>query len=91
MRQTLLRATIAAALLLASAAHAIPHGGNTSAGMDMDMDMSSSHGEHSLPATDTVADEGPLSYFAYNEHTGVILAHIILMIIAWCFVLPVGM
>ena len=36
------------------------------------------------------ADPGPMSYFAYGNHTGTIVAHIVLMVLAWFFVLPVG-
>ncbi|KAL2849606.1 hypothetical protein BJY01DRAFT_233555 [Aspergillus pseudoustus] len=32
--------------------------------------------------------EGPTSYFSYGQHSGTILAHIALMILGWCFVLP---
>lgn len=30
------------------------------------------------------------SYFAYPSHSGLMLAHIALMIVAWFFVLPIG-
>ncbi|WEW60639.1 hypothetical protein PRK78_006126 [Emydomyces testavorans] len=33
---------------------------------------------------------GPISYFAHGEHFGVILTHIVLMILGWCFILPIG-
>lgn len=36
------------------------------------------------------ADPGPMSYFAYGKHSGAIVAHIVLMVLAWFFVLPVG-
>lgn len=89
MRQTILRATVAAALLLASVVQAVPH--DDSHSTSMEMDMSSNHTSPVSETTDNAVDEGPLSYFAYSEHGSAILAHIILMVIAWCFVLPVGM
>ncbi|KAL2865531.1 Ytp1 family protein [Aspergillus lucknowensis] len=76
-----------AALLLASLASALAHGDDheMDMSMDMDMDMGSSHSNH----TQTEAnDNSPMSYFAYGKHTGWIVAHIALMVIAWCFVLP---
>ncbi|CAG8025636.1 unnamed protein product [Penicillium olsonii] len=55
--------------------------------MDMDMDMT-----HSAPKpTATHANsDGPMSYFAYGKHSSSIIAHIVLMVAAWCFVLPVA-
>lgn len=41
-------------------------------------------------ASQTPQSESATSYFAYGEHSGTILAHIGLMILAWCFVLPAG-
>jgi len=31
-----------------------------------------------------------LTYFAHPEHGGIMLAHIVLMTVAWFFVLPIG-
>ncbi|KAL1988384.1 hypothetical protein VTN96DRAFT_10067 [Rasamsonia emersonii] len=75
---------LAAALLLASLANAFPHEGMD---MNMDMDMGSSHNE---TASKPASDEGPTSYFAYKEHVGTIFAHIILMVLGWCFILPIA-
>lgn len=36
------------------------------------------------------AEDGPHSYFALGEHSVFILAHIILEVISWCFILPLG-
>lgn len=78
---------LAAALLLASLANAFPHE-DMNMDMDMDMHMGSSHNETaSKPVSD---DDGPTSYFAYKEHVGSIYAHIILMVLGWCFILPIG-
>lgn len=85
------RAAFAAALLLASIASALPHGDEAMdmGGMDMgDMDMHASHPEHESHA-DT-SDDSPMSYFAYGKHSSTIVAHIALMVLAWCFVLPIG-
>ncbi|OJJ84567.1 Ytp1 family protein [Aspergillus glaucus CBS 516.65] len=59
-----------------------------------------SHGDHGDPtplpsaqpsATPQVSsDDSPMSYFAYGNHTGTIVAHVALMILGWCFVLPAG-
>ncbi|KOS39918.1 hypothetical protein ACN38_g9234 [Penicillium nordicum] len=75
-------------LFLASLATALPHGDEP---MDMRMDMNA--------VTDTPQPEttmmqnntaGPMSYFAYSKHSSPIIAHIALMVLGWCFVLPVA-
>jgi hypothetical protein len=80
---------LAAALLLASLTAGLPHEGADSMdmNMDVDMDMGATHNE---TMTTTVTEDGPMSYFAYPEHGSAILAHIILMVVAWCFILPIG-
>ncbi|KAL5355182.1 hypothetical protein BJX96DRAFT_3256 [Aspergillus floccosus] len=86
------RAAFAAAFLLASIASALPHGDDESmdmGGMDMgDMDMHASHPEHESHAD--ASGDSPMSYFAYGKHSGTIMAHIALMVLAWCFVLPIA-
>lgn len=83
-----------AAFLLASVATALAHGDDAhSHGMDMDMDMDMGHGHTmntSSPEQMHPAEHGPMSYFAYGKYTGWIVAHIALMVVAWCFVLPAG-
>ncbi|KAL4820675.1 hypothetical protein BDW67DRAFT_152967 [Aspergillus spinulosporus] len=82
MLQRISRAALAV-LLLASIASALAHGDDHE--MDMDhMDMGASH-ETAQPET---SDDSPISYFAYGQYTGWIVAHIALMVVAWCFVLP---
>ena len=53
---------------------------------DMKMDM----GHSSPEPTATSGSSQPASYFQYGEHSGWIMAHIILMTIAWVFILPIG-
>jgi hypothetical protein len=58
---------------------------------DMKMDM----GEQSVsrPTIATISnttDAGPQSYFQYGEHSGLLVAHILLMTIGWIFILPIG-
>lgn len=81
-----------AAFLLASVATALAHGDDAhSHGMDMDMDMGHGHTMNtSSPEQMHPAEHGPMSYFAYGKYTGWIVAHIALMVVAWCFVLPAG-
>lgn len=50
-----------------------------------DMDMS-----HASDKPKEVAPEYPDTYFAHPDHVGAIYAHIILMVLSWVFVLPVG-
>ncbi|OJJ08843.1 hypothetical protein ASPVEDRAFT_145055 [Aspergillus versicolor CBS 583.65] len=57
--------------------------------MDMNMDLHSiSSAAPTASASPTSPSESPTSYFSYGEHSTTILAHIVLMILAWCFVLP---
>lgn len=82
------RAAIAASFLLFSVASAIPHGDDSSMDMDMDMGMHMNSTKPEHPAE--TSDDSPMSYFAYGKHSSTILAHIALMTISWCFLLPVG-
>lgn len=81
---------LAAAFLLLSIAAARPDAGHEAMegeGMDMGSAMNMSQ-------KDTMSkpeDEWELSYWAYGEHSAAITAHIVLEVLAWCFVLPVGM
>ena len=50
-----------------------------------DMNMEKDEADKPRPA-----DEYPPTYFAHPEHQTVIYAHILLMVLAWVFVLPVG-
>lgn len=94
------RAAFTAAFLLASIANALPHGDDhamdASTGMDMDMNMDMGGGaakpepSASPSASAEPDDNSPMSYFAYGQYPGTIIAHIALMILAWCFVLPAG-
>lgn len=87
MRQSVSLQLLAAAFLLIAVATARPDGDHShenKGGMDMDMDTSQT--DHmSKPAQDW-----ELSYWAYGEYGASITAHIILEILAWCFVLPVA-
>lgn len=56
--------------------------------MNMDMGTATSHAQPS--ASSPVVENSPMSYFAYGKHSGTIMAHIALMVLAWCFVLPIG-
>lgn len=75
-----------AALLLLCLSIATAHG-HDSKGSTAFAPSNSSE-THGLPS------EGPkleaISYFAYGEHTGSMLGHVVSMTIAWFFVLPMG-
>ncbi|KAI9372074.1 hypothetical protein BJX61DRAFT_471212 [Aspergillus egyptiacus] len=88
MLQRLSRAALAA-LLLASLATALAHGDDHEMNMDMDMEMNMDMTSHE-PAQTDADDNSPMSYFAYGQYTGWIVAHIALMVIAWGFVLPIA-
>ena len=86
MWQKTSRAAFSAALLLVSIANALPHDDDS-----MDMDMGMGMGANPQPeAPAGKSDDSPLSYFAHGKHSGAIIAHIALMVLAWCFVLPTG-
>jgi hypothetical protein len=76
------------------ASFAIAHDNDRS--MDMTTTMSRDiHSTFSIAApTASVSlsrqDEEPASYFSHGEHSTTILAHIALMTLGWCFILPVG-
>lgn len=57
--------------------------------MNAEMDMNMAHSAPE-PTTNPGTSDGPMSYFAYGKHSSSIIAHIALMVAAWCFVLPVG-
>lgn len=87
MWQKTSRAAFAVAWLLVSAANALPHGDDDSMDMDMGMNMDN----QTQPDQPSEASQNaPMSYFAYGKHSGTIVAHIALMMLAWCVVLPVG-
>ena len=76
--------TTAALLLLGSVPVSLGHGhGND--GADNSIVNSTS-----LNATSTAKNVAAESYFSYQEHGGLALSHIVLMMIAWVFVLPIG-
>lgn len=78
--------TFAIAALLGLASVAVAHGHDE----DMNMDM----GEPSMARptiTSGVNATVPQTYFRYSEHSGLMMAHIFFMTIAWVFILPIGM
>lgn len=87
------RAAFTAAFLLASLANALPHGDEHSEvdmNMDMGMGMGGGSGDAKPEPSAEPAADSPMSYFAYGQHSGTIIAHVAFMILAWCFVLPAG-
>lgn len=91
MKQVTSSTVLAAALLLVSLANALPHDEHESMDMSTDMKMDGGMGMNQTLAAEAPNDStAVMSYFSYGKHTGSILTHIILMVLAWCFVLPVG-
>jgi hypothetical protein len=83
MRQSHPFSLLGAAFLLVTLATALPDGDSD---MNMDGDMDMGHKD----AMSTPAEDWAQSYFALGQHSGSILAHIILEVISWCFILPIG-
>jgi len=81
-----------AATLLQLASFVAAHGGDEHAGMDMDMNMGNmNNGTLAVPETDSYPDVYSLpNYAGLSAHSGLMLAHVALMVAAWMFVLPVG-
>lgn len=88
MRNLATRAALAAVFF---AAAVLAHGDDESADMDMDMDMGMNSSAPTSSESVHPNSEGPMSYFAYGKHRGTVMAHVGLMIAAWCFLLPTGM
>ncbi|OAX77660.1 hypothetical protein ACJ72_08039 [Emergomyces africanus] len=73
--------------------------GNTDKGAGMSMGTghgsggkhsSNEHNNNNNSTSSSPNSSGPMSYFAYQKHAGSIIAHIALMVIAWFFILPIG-
>ena len=80
--------TSACILLLGLLPFAIAHGHGHGDG-DTAMEMGeSSNSRPTIPPH--AATDGPQSYFQYGDRSGLMLAHIVLMTLAWVFVLPIG-
>ena len=78
--------TAAALLQLASSVIAHEHEEHASNGMD-GMKMGGAH----HPAGNDEVDKYALpNYFSLDKHANMMLAHIVLMVLAWVFVLPTG-
>lgn len=95
MVQTPAFVSITVLVLLEVLPGVLAHGHDDHAGKSMDMgapDM-----VHSAPSPgvrpSTIADSpinSPESYFAHSQLAGLMLAHVVIMIIAWFFILPIG-
>ncbi|KAJ5317165.1 hypothetical protein N7508_001673 [Penicillium antarcticum] len=79
-----------ATLFLASLA--IAHGDDESMdierAMSMDIHATASAVTPTASVSHNAQNEGPTSYFSYGQHSSTILAHITLMTLGWCFILP---
>ena len=82
-----LRYTVAAALLqLASTV--IAHGHDEHGSNDIaDIKMGAAHHSSSSEGVDKYSLP---NYFGLDKHSSMMLAHIVLMVIAWFFILPTG-
>ena len=77
-------------LLLPLLAGAVPHDDDHGS-MDMHGGIDPSDGPSATPNPVVDGDNRPLmSYFSYKKHSSSIIAHIVLMVVAWFFVLPIG-
>jgi hypothetical protein len=65
-----------------------PHGTSNDNKMDMG-GMDGMNIGHS-PSDTPTANQGPMNYFRYPEHTGWIYGHILVMTLGWIVILPLG-
>jgi len=80
--------TTTAIALLSNLPTAIAHGHDENTSMDMD---GAAHTSPAFSSPTSIGVTKPLgSYFQYGEHSGLMVAHILLMTLGWVFVLPVG-
>ncbi|KAL6721122.1 hypothetical protein ACLMJK_000222 [Lecanora helva] len=77
---------IAALLLLEIIPFAVSHGGDHGEGAAIIQTAKFTH----MSSSTNVTNDAEQSYFAYPHYMGLMLGHIGLMTVAWCFVLPVG-
>ncbi|OJD23903.1 hypothetical protein ACJ73_04745 [Blastomyces percursus] len=88
-------------LLLFLAVAVLAHGDDAAHG-DTDVGMghgsggggahsSNGHGNSTPSSSPSSSNSSsPMSYFAYQKHAGSIIGHVVLMVIAWFFILPIG-
>jgi hypothetical protein len=77
--------TSTGAVLLGLTHLAVAHGSNG----DMKIEMGEPViARPTIPVAGAAAT--PVSYFQHGEYSGLIVSHILLMTVAWVFVLPVG-
>jgi hypothetical protein len=79
---------VAGAVLLDLVSVALAHGHEEDAAMEMSGSMNAS--KISLPHIYNSTEMGLPNYFRHTEYSGLMLLHIVLMSIAWVFVLPLG-
>ena len=83
---------ISALLLLASSPHTIAHGHGDEGDEPMDMGTAVTMAMTSaLPTANSSSPATGGSYFTYPSMSGIMLGHIVVMTIAWFFMLPIGM
>ena len=87
MVHTSSRNLIAATLLLAPTTVVLAHGHDSHAGETANMGSMTSF--MSAPSMNS-SSVSPHSYFTYPALGGLMLAHIVFMILAWIFALPIG-
>lgn len=54
------------------------------------MNMPESHEHNGTDEVPAEGDDYPPTYFTHPDHVAVLYAHIVLMVLAWVFALPIG-
>ncbi|PGH26619.1 hypothetical protein AJ80_01748 [Polytolypa hystricis UAMH7299] len=75
---------LALPLLASALAHGDDHGHS------MDMAHMTTPSNSTITSGSSADGNGEMSYFAYDKHVGAIIAHVVLMVLGWFFILPIG-
>jgi hypothetical protein len=79
-------------LLFGLASLALAHGHDDGEMLSSGGDSGLNEAAHTASFIDPDSpDMGPPNYFRHSEHSGLMLAHIVLMSVGWIFILPLGM
>ena len=68
----------------------LAHGHDGSMAMGASSETQAHFSNSTLASANMTIAQSPQSYFSYREYSGLMLAHIVLMTVAWLFVLPIG-
>lgn len=88
-------ASLTSTVLIAASCLVVAHGHDDEGAPDMEMGMQTASLTYMLnasttPVTPLPALSSPETYFMYPDYQGLMFTHILLMTVAWFFMLPIG-